>query len=74
MQPVRLGAGLWCLLAITAAGNLSLGIPASAQTNLETQQQANDRIKQLSHDTVSPSREYVIGRGDAVSLEVFDIP
>src|SRR5579863_971144 len=74
MQPVRLGAGLWCLLAITAAGNLSLGIPASAQANLETQQQANDRIKQLSHNTVSPSRDYVIGRGDVVGVEVFDIP
>ena len=74
MQPVRLGAGLWCLLAITAAGNLSLGIPASAQTNLETQQQANDRIKQLSDDTVSPSRDYVIGRGDVIGVEVFDIP
>jgi protein involved in polysaccharide export with SLBB domain len=74
MQPVRLGAGLWCLLAITAAGNLSLGILASAQTNLETQQQANDRIKQLSHNAVSPSRDYVIGRGDVVGVEVFDIP
>ena len=62
------------MLAITVAGNLSLGIPASAQSNLETQQQANDRIKQLSHDTVSPSRDYVIGRGDVVGVEVFDIP
>ena len=74
MQPVRLGAGFWCLLAITAAANLSLGIPASAQSNLETQQQANDRIKQLSHDTVIPSRDYMIGRGDVVGVEVFDIP
>lgn len=74
MQPVRLGAGLWCLLAITAAGNLSLGIPASAQATLETQQQANDRIKQLSHNTVSPTHDYVIGRGDVVGVEVFDIP
>lgn len=74
MQPVRLGAGLWCFLAMTAAGNLSLGEPAAAQTNLETQQQANERIKQLSHNTVSPSRDYVIGRGDVVAVEVFDIP
>ena len=74
MQPVRLCAGLWCLLAIAVAGDLSLGMPASAQTNLETQQETNDRIKQLSHDKVGPSRDYVIGRGDVVAVEVFDIP
>jgi polysaccharide export outer membrane protein len=74
MQPVRLGAGWWCLLAITAVGNLSLGISASAQTNLETQQQANERIRQLSHSAAAPARDYLIGRGDLLGLEVFDIP
>lgn len=74
MQPVRLGVGLWCLLAITAAGNLSLGGSACAQTNLETQQQANERIKQLSRNSAAPVRDYLIGRGDLVGVEVFDIP
>src|SRR5229473_1828139 len=74
MQPVRLSTGLWCLLSITAAGNLSLGKSASAQINLQTQQQANERIQQLSRSTAAPARDYVIGRGDLVGVEVFDIP
>lgn len=74
MQPVRLGVVLWCFLALTAAGNLALGGGISAQTNLETQQQANDRIRQLSNSTTRPTHDYVIGRGDMLGIEVFDIP
>jgi polysaccharide export outer membrane protein len=74
MQPARLGAGLWCLLAITAGANLFLESTSSAQTNLETQQQANERIRQLSNSTAAPTRDYVIGRGDLLAVEVFDIP
>ncbi len=74
MQPARLGAGLWCLLAITAGANLFLESTSSAQTNLETQQQANERIRQLSNSSAAPTRDYVIGRGDLLAVEVFDIP
>ena len=74
MQPARLSVGFWCFLAITVAGNLALGRVIIAQTNLETQQQANERIRQLSNSTARPAGDYVIGRGDMLGLEVFDIP
>ena len=74
MQPARLGVGFWCFLAIAVAGNLALGQSILAQTNLETQQQANERIQQLSKSTTKPAGDYVIGRGDTLRLEVFDIP
>ena len=74
MQRARLGVGFWCLLAITVAGNLALGRGIFAQTNLETQEQANERIRQLSKSTAKPAGDYIIGRGDTLGLEVFDIP
>jgi protein involved in polysaccharide export with SLBB domain len=74
MQPVRLGAGLWCLLAISVCGSFLLGPTACAQTNIETQQQVNERIQQLSKSAAAPAHDYVIGRGDLLTLEVFDIP
>ncbi len=74
MQPVRLGVGLWCMLAMNACGNFLLASTASAQTNLETQQQVNERIQQLSKSSTAPARDYVIGRGDLLTVEVFDIP
>ena len=54
--------------------------PASAQTPtpvlppLVTQQQTNERIRSLSDRTPTPPHDYVIGRGDLVSVEVFDVP
>jgi polysaccharide export outer membrane protein len=50
--------------------------PAAGQTVVETQQQANDRIKNLSAEASSHFREvdYIIGRGDLIAVEVFDIP
>jgi polysaccharide export outer membrane protein len=45
-----------------------------AQTNFDTQQKANDRIQELSKLNHAPPREYVIGRGDVMSVEVFDVP
>jgi polysaccharide export outer membrane protein len=74
MQPARLGVGFWCFLAITVAGNLAPGRSILAQTNLETQEQANERIRQLSKSTAKPAGDYVIGRGDTLGLDVFDIP
>ena len=48
--------------------------PETQQQTLETQQQTNDRIRSLSAATTTPVHDYVIGRGDLVYLEVFDIP
>ena len=47
---------------------------AHAQSPLETQQQANERIRALSAKTVAPPQEYVIGRGDMIGVEVYEVP
>lgn len=53
----------------------ALALPSAyAQTAIETQQQANDRIRSLSANTFTPPHDYVIGRGDLVSVEVYEIP
>jgi protein involved in polysaccharide export with SLBB domain len=44
------------------------------QTPLETQQQTNDRIRTLSARTFTAPHDYIIGRGDVIGLEVFEIP
>ena len=73
MQPVRLGARTWCFVA-SALLLLVLAPPGRAQTVLETPQQTNDKIKALSVSAHSAPREYVIGRGDLLAIEVFDVP
>jgi polysaccharide export outer membrane protein len=47
---------------------------ARAQSAIDTQQQANERIRALSAKTVSPPQEYIIGRGDMVGVEVYEVP
>ena len=74
MQPARQGAAQWCLFASAFLASL-IGVPVvHAQTVVDTQQQANDRIRMLSASASSPAHDYVVGRGDLVSVEVFDIP
>ncbi len=63
----------WCRLAAIIFG-LAQAPLIYGQSPLETQQQTNDRIRSLSAATTTPVRDYVIGRGDLVSLEVFDVP
>jgi polysaccharide export outer membrane protein len=41
---------------------------------METQEQMNDRIRALSARTTTAPHDYVVGRGDVIALEVFDIP
>jgi polysaccharide export outer membrane protein len=41
---------------------------------LETPQQTNDRIRDLSTGAKSGPHEYVIGNGDLLDLSVFDVP
>jgi polysaccharide biosynthesis/export protein len=76
MQPARLGACTGCLVHAALLGILVLAPPSRAQAVLETPQQTNDRIKALSAAarTGTPSHDYVIGRGDLVTVEVFDVP
>src|SRR6266481_8972482 len=63
----------WCRLAAIIFG-LAQAPLIYGQSPLETQQQTNDRIRSLSAAATTPVRDYVIGRGDLVSLEVFDVP
>ncbi len=73
MQPARLGAGTLCLVSTTLLGLLVLAPPSRAQAVLETPQQTNDRIRELSAAVRSGPHDYVIGNGDVLSIEVFDV-
>ena len=76
MQPARLGARERCFAVSALLGILVLAPPSRAQAVLETPQQTNDRIKALSaaaRTSASP-HDYIIGRGDLLAIEVFDVP
>lgn len=73
MQPARLGAATWCLVSATLLGLVLLAPPSRAQTVLETPQQTNDRIRELSALARTAPHDYVIGTGDLLSIEVFDV-
>jgi polysaccharide export outer membrane protein len=73
MQPARLGAWTLCFVS-TALLTALVALPSSAQT-VETSQQTNDRIRALAAASrVTPPRDYVIGSGDLLSMQVFDVP
>jgi polysaccharide biosynthesis/export protein len=70
-------AGLRVVVSYFASCALlaTLAPPGRAQ-RVETQQQTNDRLRALAatpHATPPPS-DYVIGTGDLVSVQVFDVP
>ena len=73
MQPVRLGALVWCSVASTVLGMLLLAPTSRAQAVLETPQQVNDRIQSLSANLRMTPHDYVIGSGDVLAIEVFDV-
>jgi polysaccharide export outer membrane protein len=73
MQPARLGAGALCLPSIALLGLLVLAPPSRAQAVLETPQQTNDRIRELSANARMAPHDYVVGNGDLLSIEVFDV-
>jgi polysaccharide biosynthesis/export protein len=73
MQPARLGAWMLCLVSITLLGEVVLAPPSHAQTVLETPQQTNDRIRELSAVARMAPHDYVIGDGDLLSIEVFEV-
>jgi polysaccharide export outer membrane protein len=73
MQPARLGAGSLCLASIALLGLLVLAPPSRAQAVLETPQQTNDRIRELSANARIAPHDYVVGNGDLLSIEVFDV-
>jgi polysaccharide biosynthesis/export protein len=74
MQPVRLGALV--LFCVPTALLASLVLPPASraqQAVLETPQQVNDRIRSLSASARATPHDYVIGNGDLLDLEVFDV-
>src|ERR1700737_5470511 len=72
MQPARLGAGA-LYLASALLGTLVLAPSSCAQT-VEPSQQLNDRIRALSQVKTTQPHDYVIGSGDLLSVQVFDVP
>jgi polysaccharide export outer membrane protein len=74
MQPVKLGARSWCY---ATAGVLVLVVGGAArtcaQTVLGTPEETNQRIKALSAAARYIPHDYVIGSGDTISIDVFDV-
>src|SRR6266849_380998 len=73
MQPAKLGALMKCLVTSALLGMLVLALPSHAQTALETPQQVNDRIRSLSANLRMAPHDYVIGSGDVLDIEVFEV-
>src|SRR5712664_2869420 len=73
MQPASLGALGWCFVTSALLGILALAPLTRAQTVLETPQQTNDRIRALSSTAHMSQHDYVIGRGDVVAVDIFDV-
>jgi polysaccharide export outer membrane protein len=79
MQPARLGALVGCLVFGALLASLPLSQPCRAQSVhgqpiLETPQQVNDRIRELSASLRTMPHDYVIGPGDLLNIVVFDVP
>ncbi len=78
MQPARLDARVGCLLSGALLGLLPLAQASRAQAVrgqpvLETPQQVNDRIRELSSTLRMMPHDYVVGAGDLLSIYVFDV-
>jgi polysaccharide export outer membrane protein len=65
--------GVWFFTSVLL-GILVLCDSAPAQTVVETPQQANDRIRSMSAAARSAPHDYVIGNGDLLSIQIFDVP
>src|SRR2546426_11618242 len=73
MQPGRLGAPHCCFAAIALLAMLVVSPSHRAQTVVETPQQTNDRIRALSSTARAWPHDYVIGNGDVIDVDVFDV-
>jgi polysaccharide export outer membrane protein len=75
MWAARLRAAALYLSAGTLLCAFALVSSSHSQT-VETSQQANERLKSLaaSAQHAPPPTDYVIGTGDVVSVQVFDVP
>ena len=73
MQSGRLRATQLCFGTGVMLGMLLLPSTVRAQAVLETPQQTNDRIRALSSAARVLPHDYVIGNGDVIDIEVFDV-
>jgi polysaccharide export outer membrane protein len=76
MQPARLGALVWCFVPTALLVLLVLAPSSHAQQQqavVETPQQTNDRIRQMSAAARLTPHDYVLGNGDVLDLDVFDV-
>lgn len=76
MVEVRVADRMLKVCSLMLAGVLMLAPRVFAQDApvLETPQQTNDRIRDLSKEAKSGPHEYVIGNGDLLDISVFDVP
>jgi len=74
MQPARLGALVWYFVPTALLVLLVLAPSSRAQQAvLETPQQVNDRIRLMSAAARLAPHDYVIGNGDLLEIEIFDV-
>lgn len=73
MRPLRLDVFSCLFLASILSGMLTLAPSSPAQTVGETPQQTNERIQRLSATLRIPPHDYVIGSGDVLDIEVFEV-
>jgi polysaccharide export outer membrane protein len=75
MVAVRVANRLLQVCSLILAGMLVLAprVFAQAAPVLETPQQTNDRIRNLSMGAKSGPHDYVIGNGDLLDISVFDV-
>jgi polysaccharide export outer membrane protein len=72
MQPARLGAWVMCLVSTALLS--ALVVRTSRAQTVETLQQTNERIRALSAASRAlPPHDYVIGNGDLLAVQVFDV-
>lgn len=62
-----------CLACGALIASLLSAPAAYPQDSLETPEQTNQRIRQISSAAQAVQRDYVIGSGDLLSVEVFDV-
>jgi polysaccharide export outer membrane protein len=68
-----MGALTWYFFTGALLGTLLLTPTSHAQTALETPQQVNDRIRSLSASVHAMPHDYIIGSGDVLEIDVFDV-
>src|ERR1700730_18086667 len=73
MQPVTLGVRPWFYATAGLLGVMTVGAGTHSQTVLETPQETNDRIKALSASARYLPHDYIIGSGDTIGIEVYDV-